>query len=79
VVGLYGALEPRHFLPPGSPAVGVFSEVPCRFCQHMTPVGHWKDGCPNDIRCMKELAVEPVFQAVKAMLAKHGPIPIPGA
>ncbi len=72
VVGLYGALEPRHCLPQVSPAVGVFSEVPCRFCHHATPIGHWKSGCPHDIRCMKELDVQPVFQAVKAMLAKHG-------
>ena len=72
VVGLYGALEPRHFLPPDSPAAGVFSEVPCRFCHHATPIGHWQTGCPNDIRCMKELEVQPVFQAIKSMLSKHG-------
>jgi ADP-heptose:LPS heptosyltransferase len=72
VVGLYGALDPRCFLPPDSPAVGVFSEVPCLFCHHKTPLGHWKSGCPNDIRCMVELDVEKVFQAAKAMLAKLG-------
>lgn len=71
VVGLYGALEPRHFLPPVSPSAGVFSEVPCRFCNHTTPIGHWKSGCPNDIRCMKELDATSVFQAVRAMLSKR--------
>ncbi len=71
VVGLYGALEPRHFLPPDSASMGVFSEVPCRFCFHRTPIGHWQTGCPNDIRCMKELDVPAVFQAVKSMLSKR--------
>jgi ADP-heptose:LPS heptosyltransferase len=72
VVGLYGALSPDNFLPRVSPATGVHSDVSCLFCQHASPVGHWKSGCPNDIRCMKELEVEPVFKAVKAMIAQLG-------
>jgi ADP-heptose:LPS heptosyltransferase len=72
LVGLYGAQNPQYFLPPNSPAVGVFAKVPCLFCYHQTPIGHWKDGCPHDIRCMKELDVQTVFQAVKSMLSKHG-------
>lgn len=71
VVGLYGALNPRFFLPPDSPAVSVFSNVPCLFCHHASPRGHWQTGCPHDIRCMKELDVQTVFQAVKNMLAKY--------
>lgn len=72
VVGLYGALKPEYFLPRSSPAVGVHSDVPCLFCNHASPIGHWQSGCPNDIRCMKELEVGPVFQAVKSMLDKIG-------
>lgn len=71
VVGLFGAVDPRFRLPPGSPAVGLFSNVPCRFCHHTTPRGHWQSGCPNDIRCMKELDVETVFEAVKEMVAAN--------
>ncbi len=71
VVGLFGAVNPRHRLPPDSPSSAVFSDVPCLFCQHATPVGHWKDGCPNNIGCMKKLEVEPVFQAVKSMLSNR--------
>jgi ADP-heptose:LPS heptosyltransferase len=70
VVGLYGALKPDFFLPRFSPAVGVHSNVPCLFCNHTSPIGHWQSGCPHDIRCMKELEVQPVFQAVKTMLDK---------
>ena len=34
-----------------------------------TTCGHWHGGCPNDIRCMKELDVQPVIEAAKSMLA----------
>jgi ADP-heptose:LPS heptosyltransferase len=68
VLGLYGAVNPKHRLPPASLGIGLVADVPCLFCHHQTPRGHWQTGCPNDIRCMKELAVTTVFQAVKDML-----------
>jgi ADP-heptose:LPS heptosyltransferase len=68
VVGLYGAVNPQYRLPPASPATAVVAEVPCLYCNHRTPRGHWMSGCPNDIRCMRELEVAAVFQAVKAFL-----------
>ena len=68
VVGLFGAVNPQFRMPPDSPSLAVYSEVPCLFCHHQTPVGHWKTGCPYEIRCMKELEVGPVFQAIQAML-----------
>lgn len=70
VVGLFGAVNPRFRLPPDSPGEGVFSNVPCLFCHHATPRGHWKTGCPYEIRCMKELDVQTVFQAAKGMLLR---------
>ncbi|MCE0498358.1 MAG: glycosyltransferase family 9 protein [Methylacidiphilales bacterium] len=70
VIGLYGPVNPQYRLPPASPSVGVASDVPCLFCQHETPVGHWKTGCPYDIRCMKLLDVQAVFQAVRTILSK---------
>lgn len=71
VVSVFGAVNPGFRLPPSSPAVGLFSEVPCLFCHHKTPRGHWKHGCPYDIRCMKQLEVETVFESVKLMLAEQ--------
>ena len=68
VVGLFGANAPQFRLPPAGLGVGVVADVPCLYCHHRTPRGHWQTGCPNDIRCMKELAVAPVFQAVKDLL-----------
>jgi len=71
VVGLFGPTDPRYRLPPDSPAVGLVSDVPCLFCHHQTPLGHWHTGCPNNIICMKKLDEQKVFEAVKSMLA-HG-------
>jgi ADP-heptose:LPS heptosyltransferase len=70
VIGLFGAVNPQYRLPPESPAVGLFSNVPCLFCHHATPRGHWQSGCPNNISCMEKLDVQTVFHAVKSMLAK---------
>jgi ADP-heptose:LPS heptosyltransferase len=68
VIGLFGALDPALILPPDSPAVGLFSDVPCLFCHHRTPVIHWESSCPNDIACMKNLDCQTVFDAVKSTL-----------
>jgi len=71
VVGLFGAVNPRFRLPPDSSISGLFSDVPCLFCHHTTPCGHWQTGCPNEMRCMRELEVQPVFQAVKSVLSNN--------
>lgn len=68
VVGLFGAVNPQFRLPPASPAAAVTADVPCLFCHHRTPRGHWQTGCPHDIRCMRELSVARVFAAVTEML-----------
>jgi ADP-heptose:LPS heptosyltransferase len=46
VAGLYGAVNPRYRLPPTSPAVAVFSNVPCLFCHHASPRGHQQTAVP---------------------------------
>ena len=71
VIGLYGALDPGSRLPPGFPAIGLFSDVPCLFCHNRTPVMHWIEGCPNDIACMKKLDDRTVFEAMKSMVARN--------
>jgi ADP-heptose:LPS heptosyltransferase len=71
VIGLYGALDPASRLPPGSPALGLFGDVPCRFCHNRTPVVHWIEGCPNDIACMRKLDGVTVFEAMKSMLSHN--------
>jgi len=68
VLGLFGAINPALRLPPESPALALHANVPCLFCHHQTPIGHWESGCPHDIRCMEELKPEIVFEAAKRML-----------
>ncbi len=71
VIGLFGAVDPASRLPPDSPALGLFSDVPCLFCHNRAPIIHWRDGCPNDIACMKKLDCHAVFEAVKSMLPQN--------
>ena len=73
VVGLYGALKPEFFLPRFSPAGGRAQQCAVSVLQSaLRRLGYWQSGCPNDITCcMKELEVQPVYQAVKSMLDKY--------
>lgn len=71
VVGLFGPVDPNYRLPPKSPGIGLVGDVPCLFCHHKTPLGHWHTGCPNDIICMEKLDDQIVFETVKLMLARH--------
>ena len=68
VIGLFGPLNPILILPPDSPGIGLYSDVPCLFCFNRTPVINWLSGCPNDIACMKNLGCQTVFEAVQSML-----------
>jgi ADP-heptose:LPS heptosyltransferase len=72
VLGLFGPINPKYRLPISSPSVGVYADVPCIFCHHNSPIGHWQTGCPNDIRCMKELKVEVVYASLRSLLEKDG-------
>jgi ADP-heptose:LPS heptosyltransferase len=70
VVGIFGPVNPLFRLPIDSPSIGLAGDVPCLYCHHKTPLGHWHTGCPNDIRCMKQLDDETVFEAVKSILSQ---------
>lgn len=71
VIGLFGPVDPASRLPADARALGLFSDVPCRFCHNRAPVIHWFDGCPNNIACMKKLDCHTVFEAVKSMLPQN--------
>lgn len=68
VVGLFGAVNPLFRMPPDSPSIGLVSDVECLSCNHKSPILHWKDGCPHDIKCMKQLDVKRVIEAVDLVL-----------
>ena len=69
-VGIFGAVNPQFRLPLGTPAKGVYATLPCSFCQHESPIKHWQTGCPNDIRCMKEISAGQVMKAVESTFPK---------
>jgi lipopolysaccharide heptosyltransferase II len=58
-VTIFGPTNPRTWNPPKGMHVAVFAEVDCLFCD--------KNTC-EDMRCMKELAVETVFSMVQDAL-----------
>lgn len=72
VIGLFGSNAASYRLPPSSPGMGLAGKVSCLACHHTTPRSHWHTGCTKDIKCMKELEVETVFNAVESMLANKG-------
>ena len=74
IVGLYGAVRPSFSLPPDSPSIGLVSDVECLYCNHRSSIIHWKEGCPYDIKCMKQLEVQSVIEAVDTLLRGRGRI-----
>ncbi|MDB6118644.1 MAG: hypothetical protein JWO08_2425 [Verrucomicrobiaceae bacterium] len=70
-VGLFGPTSPECILAPVPRAKGVKVEaLDCIGCHHH-PAGpqHWRTGCPRDIRCMRDLSVDTVYQQSLALLA----------
>jgi heptosyltransferase-2 len=60
VVGLYGPTDPQICGPSRQPASILKKPVPCAPCTYKT--------CPYDHRCLKNITVEEVFQAVSNYL-----------
>jgi ADP-heptose:LPS heptosyltransferase len=71
VVGLFGAVDPEFRMPPDSPGKAVVGDVPCLYCNHRIPIGHWKENCLNGIACMEAITVDQVFSAVVEILEKN--------
>ena len=69
-VALFGPTDPSLIFSNPELATEVFHRVECSFCHHSHPRLHWMSGCPHDIKCMKELTVEQVFDAVAARLSE---------
>lgn len=69
-VGLFGPVNPALRLPPETPSIGVVGDVPCLGCNHRTPIVHWQQGCPMEIKCMKALTVAHVAGACDRMLGQ---------
>jgi heptosyltransferase-2 len=60
VIGLYGPTDPQICGPVRQPSVVLKKPVPCAPCTYKT--------CPYDHRCLKNITVEEVFQAISTYL-----------
>ena len=49
-VGIFGPVNPRLRLPPGAQFVVAEPQLPCQFCHHRIPRGHWESGAPTRLR-----------------------------
>jgi heptosyltransferase-2 len=61
VVGLYGPTDPHLCGPVQAPAVALKKSVPCSPCSYRS--------CPYDHRCLKNISVDEVLEAISAFLA----------
>lgn len=68
-VGIWGATSPKFLFAESESRTFVVSSVECQGCHHRFPRLHWTNGCPYDIKCMKEVAVDEVLQACCRCLA----------
>lgn len=71
-VGIWGPTSPLMLFSPADARFFVTSPAVCQGCQHRYPRLHWLTGCPHDILCMKNIAVDTVFQACLNALAERG-------
>ncbi len=67
-LGLFGPTNPAFRIPLETPALACSTSLPCQFCHHRLPRLHWQSGCPNDIQCMREIAVEDVLARALSLL-----------
>jgi Glycosyltransferase family 9 (heptosyltransferase) len=74
-IGLFGPVIGQLRAHPRAPFTCLTANVPCLGCHH-DPAGelHWRTGCPYDIRCMKQISVEDVFNAVESILKSRSAV-----
>jgi ADP-heptose:LPS heptosyltransferase len=71
-VGIFGPTSPQFFYPEAVRAGFAVSGVECQGCYHRRPRVDWVTGCPNDIRCMKEISVELLLKSCLKKLSTAG-------
>lgn len=67
-VGIFGMTSPQTRFSQNYIRSFVVSRVECQGCYHRLPRVDWITGCPNDIKCMKEISPEEVLQRSLAEL-----------
>jgi len=67
-VGLWGPTSAKFLFLEEESKYFVTSKVSCQGCHHRLPRLHWFTNCPYDIKCMREISVDEVFQACQAAI-----------
>jgi len=67
-VGIFGMTLPEYRFAKKYRQDFVTNRVECAGCEHRKPRLHWITGCPHDIRCMRQIAVDEVLRACLAKL-----------
>jgi ADP-heptose:LPS heptosyltransferase len=67
-VGIFGMTSPHTRFSQNYIRSFVTSRVECQGCYHRLPRVDWITGCPNDIKCMKEISPHEVLQACLTVL-----------
>lgn len=62
-VGIFGPTLPEYRFSKQFRKDFVLSHIECVGCEHRKPQLHWITGCPYDIKCMKTIDVDEVWQA----------------
>lgn len=63
-IGLFGPVNPRLRLPPGAQSIVANPPLPCQFCHHRIPRGHWETGCPHEIACLEQITPGAVLEVL---------------
>lgn len=72
-VGIWGATSPKFLFGETESQAFVVSAVPCQGCHHRIPRLHNMNGCPHDIRCLKEIPPADVLRACWSRLSPAPP------
>jgi len=67
-VGLWGPTSAKFLFLEEESRFFVTSGVSCQGCHHRMPRLHWFTGCPYDVKCMREIPVDQVFESCQRAL-----------
>lgn len=70
VIGIFGSTKPELRLPVEGKALGISQKQPCSYCQHYSPLQHWRTSCPHGIKCLKELSAEYIYTRLRPFLTE---------
>ena len=68
-IGLYGPESPKFYGPVGTQTITIYKSISCSPCMNIYDAKSFT--CPYNAKCMQEISVEEVFQAVEQQLNRN--------